>query len=104
MAKEKPYLDSTLNIKSLANVLNTNTSYLSKVINQTEADNFNDYINKFRVSEIEQKLANNEQENLTFLSLAYECGFNSKATFNRSFKKHTGFSPRVYASTLKKKG
>lgn len=100
MEMEKPYLNSDLNLRSLANQLKTNTNYLSKVINHTDATNFNDYINRYRVQEMQQRLKNGAHKEFTFLSLALECGFNSKATFNRAFKKHTGKSPRAYIEQL----
>jgi len=100
METEKPYLNSDLNLRSLANQLDTNTNYLSKVINHTDATNFNDYINRHRVQEMQQHLRNGAHKKFTFLSLALECGFNSKATFNRAFKKHTGKSPRAYIEQL----
>ena len=67
---------------------------LSAVINQGFGKNFNDYINDYRVDAFIEKLKNGEQEAQTLLSLAYDAGFNSKATFNRAFKKTTGVSPK----------
>ena len=58
--------------------------------------NFNDFINKYRVIEVKEKLANSANSHLTIMSLAYDAGFNSKATFNRAFKKHTGENPSKY--------
>ncbi len=37
-----------------------------------------------------------EQKNQTLLGIAFDCGFNSKATFNRAFKKQTGLSPKEW--------
>ena len=102
MIAEKPYLNSDLTIGELASNLNTNSKYLSKVINQTEASNFNDYINQRRVKELENRFRQGDHEKYTFLSLALDCGFNSKATFNRAFKKYTGKSPREYVSSSSK--
>lgn len=100
MQNEKPYLNADITIGDLATEINTNTKYLSKVINQTVANNFNDYINKLRVKEVEKRFYQGDHESYTFLSLALESGFNSKATFNRAFKKYTGKSPREYTSNL----
>ena len=96
MAAERPYLDPDLNIRQLAERLNSNTTYLSRVINGSYGQNFNDFINGYRVRAFEEKLRAGEHQKYTFLSLALDCGFNSKATFNRAFRKHTGKSPGEY--------
>ena len=98
MAAERPYLDPDLNIRQLAERLNTNTAYLSRVINNGYGLNFNDFINGYRVRALVGKLGDGEHQNYTFLSLALDCGFNSKATFNRAFRKHTGKSPGEYVA------
>lgn len=100
MQTERPYLDPDINIRQLADRLNTNTAYLSRLINTGYDLNFNDFINRYRVQELTAKLAAGEYEQFTFLSLAFECGFNSKATFNRAFRKHTGQSPGQYVAQL----
>lgn len=92
----KGYEDPELNLLGLAHILKTNPSLLSKVINQGFGKNFNDFVNHYRVVSLQQKLREGQQKHQTLLSLAYECGFNSKATFNRAFQKHTGVSPREW--------
>jgi AraC-like DNA-binding protein len=47
-----------------------------------------------------KKLKSGEQQRQTLLGIAYDCGFNSKATFNRSFKKVTGKTPKEHIDTL----
>jgi AraC-like DNA-binding protein len=98
--KEKPYLDAEITLTSLAKKLGTNASVLSKVINTGINQNFNDFINGYRIHEVVEKLKLGEQKNQTLLGIAYDCGFNSKATFNRAFKKATGLSPKDYAEKL----
>ncbi len=93
---EKPFLDPDLNLTQLAKRLNTNTSLLSRVINEGFEQNFNDFINAYRVKTVTEKLKAGEQKLQTFLGIAYDCGFNSKATFNRAFKKFTGTSPKEW--------
>lgn len=94
METERPYLDPNLTLGELAKQLRTNTSVLSRVINQGFQQNFNDFINSYRVAAVEERLKRGDHETLTLLSIALDCGFNSKATFNRAFKKFTGQSPR----------
>ncbi len=100
MVNEHPYLDPDLNIRQLAERLKTNTAYLSRVINSGYQLNFSDFINGYRVRAIEQRLRDGDHQQFTFLSLALDCGFNSKATFNRAFRKQTGKSPGDYVSGI----
>ncbi|MGB5008362.1 MAG: AraC family transcriptional regulator [Ferruginibacter sp.] len=100
MEKQKPYLEPELNLTDLAKQLNTNTSVLSKVINDGTGRNFNDFINHYRVQEVIRKLESGEQQQQTLLGIAYDCGFNSKTTFNRAFKKWSGLTPKEYCNRL----
>jgi AraC-like DNA-binding protein len=94
--KEKLFENAELNLPDLSKKLNTNVSLLSKIINKGFGLNFNDLINKYRVEAIIKLLQNGEHKKQTLLSIAYECGFNSKTTFNRAFKKQTNLSPQDY--------
>ena len=58
--------------------------------------NFNDFVNAYRVEAFKAMLKENKHEQLSLLGIAQECGFNSKATFNRVFKKLTNTSPTEY--------
>lgn len=93
MMNEKPYLDPDLSLTDLAKRLKTNTSILSGVINQKCNKNFNDFVNEYRIREFETLSKSKDYKNLTILAIAYDCGFNSKATFNRSVKKLRQKSP-----------
>ncbi len=93
MENEKPYLDSSLKINDLADNLSIPPKSLSQVINQKFGDNFFDFINKYRVTEAKNQLKNSEDNHKTISEILYESGFNSKAAFNRAFKKHTGLTP-----------
>ncbi len=103
MEKNKPYLESELTLSTLSDQMKTNTSLLSKVINDGTGRNFNDFINFYRVEEVISKLKAGEQKSQTLLGIAYDAGFNSKATFNRSFKKITGTSPKDWLENNKNK-
>ena len=62
--------------------------------------NFNDFINEYRVKAFKTAVENGKQQKLSLLGIAYECGFNSKATFNRVFKKFAHSSPSDYLKSL----
>lgn len=92
----KPYLDPDLSLKKLAQTLRTSPNHLSQVINMQQNKNFFDFINSYRIKELMELLKSQKNEKFTLLSLAFEAGFNSKSTFNSSFKKLTGLTPTEY--------
>ncbi len=94
LQKEKIYENAELSLSQMAKMLQTNASVLSKIINQGFDLNFNDFINYYRIEAVKEKIKKGEQKTQTLLGIAYDCGFNSKATFNRAFKKATGTSPK----------
>jgi AraC-like DNA-binding protein len=96
VVEEQNFINPELSLPDLAKSLRTNPSFLSKVVNQGFEQNFNDFVNEKRVLAVVQKLKAGEQKQLTLLAIAYDCGFNSKATFNRAFKKVTGQSPKDF--------
>ncbi len=96
MLDDKIYEDPELSIAHLAGQLDTHTKKISQVINQGFEMNFNDFVNYHRVKAIIKKMDAGEHSIQTLLSLAFECGFNSKSTFNRAFKRHTSVTPIAY--------
>lgn len=101
MQTEKFYTESELKLTDLASRLDIHPNYLSQVINEREGKNFYDYVNELRVEEFKRRVALPETRNLTLLAVAFECGFNSKSSFNRYFKKVTNTSPSDYLHQLK---
>ena len=101
MFKDKLFKDPELNLGQLAENLNVHSNVLSQVINSFENKSFYDYINGLRIEEFKTLVADPVNRQYTLLSLAYECGFNSKTAFNRNFKKVTALSPSEYLSRIK---
>lgn len=96
MVVDKMYENPELVISDLGNLLGTHSKKISQVINQGFNMNFNDFVNHHRITALLQKIEKGEHSVQTLLSLAYECGFNSKSTFNRAFKRATSLNPREY--------
>ncbi len=101
MQAGKAYEDPELSLTQVAKQLESNPSHVSKMVNKGFGVNFNDFVNQFRIAAVKEMLNNGEHKKQTLLGIAFECGFNSKATFNRAFKKVTGLSPKDW---LQKKG
>jgi AraC-like DNA-binding protein len=91
-------MDPLLSLERLSKSVRIPERILSQVINQSSGLNFNDFINKYR-TEHAQKLLKDEP-NKKVLEVAYECGFNSKTTFNSAFKKFTGQTPSEFKKNL----
>jgi AraC-like DNA-binding protein len=96
MQREKLYLNPELTLSELAEKLQTNSSWASYVINTGFQKNFNDFVNAFRVVAFQEKVNDPKLSHYTLLALAFECGFNSKSTFNRAVKKATGQLPSTF--------
>jgi AraC-like DNA-binding protein len=96
METKKPFLDPTINIEILSNKLSVSTFYLSDILNNQMNINFLDFINSYRIEEFKTIVSYPENENIKIAALANEVGFNSKATFNRVFKKKTKITPSEF--------
>jgi AraC-like DNA-binding protein len=95
---EKLYLNPELTLSDLSAKLNSNNSWVSYVINTGFQKNFNDFVNAYRVVDFQEKVKDPKLSHYTLLALAYECGFNSKSTFNRAVKKATGALPSAFVT------
>jgi AraC-like DNA-binding protein len=100
MAEEGLYRQSELSITDLASRLGVHPNYLSQIINQKESKNFYEYVNTYRLEEFKRLVAMSKNQQFTLLSLAYDCGFSSKSSFNRYFKKATGKTPSEYSTEI----
>lgn len=100
MEKEKPYLDSKLSLGQLAEMIELSNNHLSEMIKTRLGKNFFDFINEYRIKEVKEKLADPNNKSFTLLAIAYDCGFNSKSSFNSLFKKYTGLTPSEYQRSV----
>jgi AraC-like DNA-binding protein len=96
MVTDKLYLNPDLTLSILAAHTSLPPKTISAALNQHFHKNFNEFINEYRVQAVLGKMQHEEYRRQTIASLAYDCGFNSLSTFQRSFKSVTGITPREY--------
>ncbi len=104
MRDEQLYLNPMLKIEDLATRLGLPEKAASNLLNQHLEKSFSDFVNAYRVNEARLKLADPALANFTIAAIAFECGFNSLATFQRCFKQITGITPSAYQNTCKAGG
>ncbi len=99
--KKHEYLKKNISISSLAKEINTNTKYLSKIINYHKHKSFTNYVNELRVQySVEQLKENTSLKNYTIQGIAEEMGFNSAESFSSAFKRSTGIKPSYFMRKL----
>ena len=98
MEEEKPFLNPDLSLMELAEELKLTRHQLSSVINQSHQKNFYEFINTYRTEEVKRLMQDPANKHLKLISLAYDAGFNSKASFNRIFKQMTDMTPSQFYS------
>lgn len=96
LEEKQCYLKTDLTIKAVADTLNTNRSYLSKAISKYGKTNFPRFVNGYRINCWLDKMKKEENRHYDFGGLAMDCGFRTKRTFFRTFKKLYGESPAQY--------
>jgi AraC-like DNA-binding protein len=93
MDQDSPWKDSELTLADLASRLDTTPHKLSEVLNAEVGQTFYDFVNGYRVREVQRRITAGEAKARKILSLALDAGFASKSTFNEVFKKHTSQTP-----------
>ena len=101
VAKEELYLDPDLTLRKLSIRLDTNTKYLSQVINHHGGSNFLTFINSYRIQEVRDRLLAGDFYQHTFFGIAQRCGFKNKSTFYKVFRDSTGMTPKAYTEQLR---
>lgn len=94
----KLYRNPELSLSDLSRSVDISERVISNAINQELGKNFFQFINEYRIEEVKERLKDPNNDHLKILSLAFDAGFNSKATFNRVFKSYTGQTPKDYKS------
>mgnify|MGYP003671869991 FL=1 len=94
--EEKPYLDASLSLNTISEILEISTNKVSFLINEVIGMNFNQYVNSYRLNHFKTIALDPKNSHLTILGLAYDSGFNSKSVFNTYFKKTEGITPKAW--------
>lgn len=97
MLTDKAFLNENLNLSEAARLLDTNTTYLSRLINEHYKVNFSSFVNRYRIEEAKKMILDAQFNNLSIEGIAKSSGFRSKSTFNQVFKQSTGLTPSEFA-------
>lgn len=101
MGQEKAYRNPNLSLQTLAEQLDTKPYLVSQCLKEAMNTRFSDYINQLRIEDLKNRLRDPQKSHYTLISLAYEAGFNSKASFQRAVKKFEGSSPSALREKLR---
>jgi len=96
MSKEKFFLEPNISLADVAKKLEISQRNLSELIRENSNKNFNQFINYYRVEEAKKLLKDSSNNNLNMLGIAYDSGFNSKASFYSVFKKLSSVTPTEF--------
>jgi len=97
----KPYLDENCSLQLISEQIGVSVHHLSNTLNSRHKKNFPDFINEYRINEAKQILSSNLTEKVTIESVGFDCGFGSKSSFNKAFKKHTNLTPSEFRQQQK---
>ena len=97
---EKLFLDPELNLAQLSERMSLNRMEVSELINLGFGMNFNDFVNSYRIEQFKERLKKGDHTRMSLVGIAFDCGFNSNATFNRVFKKEVQLTPTEYLQSL----
>lgn len=96
MLEHKPYTNPDLKIADLASIMGVSSNTLSYLFNQYLKQNYYNYINDYRIAEFKRLVSKGEHAKYTLNALMESCGFSSRTSFFRYFKKANGITPAEY--------
>jgi AraC-like DNA-binding protein len=98
--EKKPFLERNLSINDLSLLTDIPRHHITQILNENYKRNFFTFINEYRVKEVIERFSDPKYYNYTILAIAFDAGFNSKATFNSIFKSQTGSTPSEFREKL----
>ena len=96
----KMYLNPDLNLRTLSEKTNLSERQLSFFLNNEMQISFYDLINSYRILEAKKRLLSKDYDKFTMEGIGHSCGFKSRSSFFKVFKKETGISPSAYKKTI----
>jgi tetratricopeptide (TPR) repeat protein len=102
MIGEKPYLWADINMDEFCKKLNTNRTYLSKLINDQYKQGFNDLLCEYRVRTARDLMADSNNKHLSVEGIGEMAGFKNNATFHRQFKNLVNLTPKQFREKAQK--
>lgn len=97
----KKFLSNNFKLVSIAKQLNTNTAYLSKIINEHKGISFSEYVNDLRINYLLEELQQNQiLRKYTIQTISEEIGYKSSTTFIKAFKDRVKMTPSEYIKNL----
>ncbi|MEP1097405.1 MAG: helix-turn-helix transcriptional regulator [Cyclobacteriaceae bacterium] len=96
LENKRIYVDADVSIGDLSQALSINTKYLSQLINKEFNCSLTSLINSYRIEDSKEMIISRDYDHLNFLGIATKVGFNTKNTFTRAFKRHTGMTPSQF--------
>jgi len=100
LTEQQPFLNPELTLRDLAGAIGTSEKKLSYLLNQKMETSFYEFVNSYRVEEFKRVVSQPENQKLSILGVAQNCGFSSKSSFYRTFKSHVGVSPSQFLKKL----
>jgi AraC-like DNA-binding protein len=102
--RERGFLSNDITLNSLAKRLDTNSSYLSAIINQEKQVNFSTYLKDLRIIHAINSIKNSKHYlKYSISGIAEEFGFTTAESFSKAFRKKTGIKPSYFLDELRKK-
>ena len=98
----KSFLNPDYTIKQLEKEIKIPARLISKSIKLVRNQNFNQFLNEFRINYLLEQVPLDTAINTNFQDLAYQIGFNSVNNFYAHFKNKVGCTPKIYFENLKK--
>ena len=97
------YLETDVSLSKLSKMVGKSPQVVSSVINEHARQNFNDFINYYRIQDAKKLLSDVENEKFTISSIAFDTGFSSLSSFNSAFKKFEGTTPSAFRKKIQNK-
>lgn len=96
------YLNPKYNLYATAKKIETNTTYLSNILNTYKKMTFTEYLNTLRIEYTLKRLENDKKFRMyTIKAIAKEVGYKSHGSFSRAFKAKTGENPSTYLKRIR---